>query len=111
MNKMLQYQSILQNTPSIIIFVQPVELFSAWNYFQRGCIDRQSGQVIFQYKPGCIPSEVFASKNKISQEMSTSGGSTRQGSLITDVPSPRTENIGYMDAFGVSFGSGFLLSV
>ena len=53
MNKILQYQSILQNRRSIVI--QPVELFSARMY---------SDQVIFQYKLACMPLKAFTSKNR-----------------------------------------------
>ena len=50
MNKILQYQSILQNQWSTISGT----IFSANVYISRG-------QVIFQYKHGYISSEAFAS--------------------------------------------------
>ena len=55
MNKILQYQSILQNPRSIYSYIQ-------WNYFQRGCIDkRRTGDFPIQTRLYTFRS--FASKN------------------------------------------------
>ena len=39
--------------------------YNHWNYLQRGCMDKWRSGDCFQYNPGCIPLDAFASINEM----------------------------------------------